>query len=441
MAIFQDIRSGEDAVRASRVFQEVFQEIEDSPKPVVAAVAGHVLGGALELAMACHFRVAAERSRFSMPEVRLGINPGAGGTQRLPRLVGPEAAFEMLLSGQPIDAKRAFGLGLIDAIAPPDELFATAAKIVQEAPGVPRTSRRVDKIANAAANRATIAKAQERAAAAPAEIIAPRKIVEAVRVGLGEVPGPSPLTPGPSPASGRGEPCSFAAGLLAEQEAFRQCMATLAAQNKIYVFCASRQTGKIADIADATPAQISKAGVVGMGTMGTGIAQALLQAGISVTACDENESALVSARQKIQASLAKHVAEGKLASADAERTSALLRTSTDYGQLAGAEIVIEAVFEKPEVKQAVLRRLEEVCPADMLIGSNTSTLDLDQLASRMQHPERLLGMHFFHPAQRMPLLEIVRRQNTPPAALTPRFDSPAAWARRPWWSATGRVSW
>ena len=134
---------------------------------------------------------------------------------------------------------------------------------------MPRTSRRVEKISDAAANRAAIAKAQERAAVAPAEIIAPRKIIEAVRVGLEE---------------------SFAAGLLAEQEAFRQCMATRAAQNKIYIFCASRQTGKIAGLADASPAQITTAGVIGMGTMGTGIAQALMAAGISVTACDESET-------------------------------------------------------------------------------------------------------------------------------------------------------
>jgi 3-hydroxyacyl-CoA dehydrogenase len=421
LAIFQDIRSGEDAVRTSRIFQEAFQEIEDSPKPVVAAVAGHVLGGALELAMACHFRVAAQRSRFSMPEVRLGINPGAGGTQRLPRLVGAEAALEMLLSSRPIDAEEALRLGLIDAIARPDELVSCVADVLRRwvprlaCPTVPsalldepavaphprqwdcRTTRqRMDKIVDAAANRAAIAKAQQRATAGPAEIIAPRKIIEALQAGLEE---------------------SFAAGLLAEQEAFRQCMATRAAQNKIYIFCASRQTGKLAGIDTVPSARIATAGVLGMGTMGTGIAQALLAAGISVTACDENETALSAARQKIQASLEKRVREGKLAPADAERTSALLRTSTDYRQLSGAELVIEAVFEKTEVKQAALGRLEEVCSPETLIGSNTSTLDLDQLAQRMQHPERLLGMHFFHPAQRMPLLEIVRRETTPLAEI------------------------
>ena len=184
-----------------------------------------------------------------------------------------------MLRSVPINAERALHLGLIDAIAPSDELLSSAAELVRQASEIPRTSRRVEKIADAAANRAAIAEAQERAAAAPAEIIAPRKIVEAVRVGLEQ---------------------SFTAGLLAEQEAFRQCMDTRAAQNKIYIFCASRQTGKIAGVADTPPARITTAGVVGMGTMGTGIAQALLQAGLSVVACDENETALAAADKRLK---------------------------------------------------------------------------------------------------------------------------------------------
>ncbi|MGD0897154.1 MAG: enoyl-CoA hydratase-related protein, partial [Thermoguttaceae bacterium] len=294
LEIFQKIRGGEDAVRTSRIFQEAFQKVEDSAKPVVAAVAGHVLGGALELAMACHFRVAAEGSRFSMPEVRLGINPGAGGTQRLPRLVGVEAALDILLTAQPIDARRALALGLIDAVCQPEMLVPRAAEILQSASKVPRTSRHVEKLAETAAQRAAFAKADQRAAAGRPEIIAPGKIVEAVRVGVEE---------------------SFQAGLLREQEAFKDCMATLATQNKIYVFCASRKTGRI-DRLPAPPSSVSsvgpfcrkglerqtdvagaqsparqagptKAAVLGMGTMGTGIAQALIAAGIAVVACDE----------------------------------------------------------------------------------------------------------------------------------------------------------
>jgi 3-hydroxyacyl-CoA dehydrogenase len=400
LAIFQEMRCGEDALRASRVFQEVFQEIEGSDKPVAASVAGHVLGGALELAMACHFRVAARGSRFSMPEVNLGINPGAGGTQRLPRLVGTETALDMLLGGRSLDAQQALAVGLIDAVAAGDELPARAAGLLQAASQARRTSQRVEKVQDAAANRAALAKAEALAAAVRPEIIAPRKIIEALRVGLEE---------------------SFQAGLRRESEAFRECMATPAARNKIYVFCASRQTAKISGDPEGTPAgipaRITRAAVLGMGTMGTGIAQALMAAGIRVAACDEKQAALDRATQKIRASLENRVRQGKLTAGQADETAALLCTSTDCRQMGDAQIVVEAVFEDVDVKRAAIARLEQVCSAETLIASNTSTIDLDALAADMRHPQRLLGMHFFHPAQRMPLVEVVRREATEPPLL------------------------
>ena len=441
LEIFQEIRSDDDAAAASRTFQEAFQEIEDSPKPVIAAVAGHVLGGALELAMACHFRVADPQSRFSMPEVRLGINPGAGGTQRLPRLVGPEAAIEMLLTGQAIDAQRAMNLGLIDAISSVDTTGATAG-LSSSVPGttvglpncVPgtagqassgtrpgsadalvacaaevlrawkggsadatlsarRTGRRADKVQDTAVNGRALARAEELFATVRPEIIALRQITEAVRVGLEQ---------------------SFQAGLLYEQEAFRQCMRTPAAKNKVYVLCASRQTAKTAGPVTASPTRIARAAVVGAGTMGTGIAQALIVAGIATVVCDESEAALSAANRKIQASLDSRVRQGRLTAAEAQQTAGLLITSTDWQPIAGVQGVIEAVFENIEVKRTVIARLEEICSPDTIIASNTSTINLDVLAQRMQHPERLVGMHFFHPAQRMPLVEVIRREATSP---------------------------
>ena len=302
LAIFQDIHGDEDAVHASRTFQEIFQEIEDSPKPVVAALAGHVLGGALELAMACHFRVAAERSRFSMPEVRLGINPGAGGTQRLPRLVGVEAALEMLLSGESIDAQRALGLGLIDAIATHDELLACAAEVLRPealakpvAPNVsvvPRTSQVAEKVADVKANRAAIAKAQKRAAAAPAGNYCPAEDRRSRPSRFGAI------VRGGAVGRARGVPPVHGHPRGAEQDLHLLCQP------------ADRQTGRHR-CRSAGP--ITTAGVLGMGTMGTGIAQALMAAGISVTACDESAAALAAARQKIQTSLERRVRDGKLA--------------------------------------------------------------------------------------------------------------------------------
>ncbi|MHB8970505.1 MAG: 3-hydroxyacyl-CoA dehydrogenase NAD-binding domain-containing protein [Pirellulaceae bacterium] len=424
LAVFREIESVEDAMRVSQIFQAAFQEIEDSPKPVVAALAGHVLGGALELAMACHFRVAAQGSRFSMPEVRLGINPGAGGTQRLPRLVGPEVAIDMLLSAQPIDAERALALGLVTAVCAPDMLVSCAASVCSSsahsasadstdatacrsscnAGGLTevafrKTSQRNERIRDAAANRAAFAKADKLIAAGRPEIIAPRKIAEVVRIGIEQ---------------------SFEAGLRGEQVAFGQCMDTRAARNKIYLFCASRQAAKSSDQAGQHGAEspatvrIARAGVLGMGTMGTGIAQALVAAGISVTACDESQAALDRADQKIRDSLSGRVRQGKLTAAQAEQMAGRLRVTTDWQSLADAQLIVEAVFEDAQVKRAAIGRLEAVCAAETLIATNTSTLNLDLLAADMQRPERFVGMHFFHPAQHMPLVEIIRRDVTPP---------------------------
>ena len=222
LADFQAIQSGDDAVRMAATFQEAFQEIEDSARPVIAAVAGNVLGGALELAMACHHRIAAEGSKFGLPEIKLGINPGAGGTQRLPRLVGLPAALEMLLSGAPIDARRALALGLIEQICPGESLVAARGgwRRPQQ-----KTRERMEKIHDLGASAAAFARAEETLAAARPEIIAPRTILAAVRAGLEE---------------------SFAAGLRAEREGFRQCMATPATQNKFYIFTATRLAGKVA---------------------------------------------------------------------------------------------------------------------------------------------------------------------------------------------------
>jgi 3-hydroxyacyl-CoA dehydrogenase len=190
-------------------------------------------------------------------------------------------------------------------------------------------------------------------------------------------------------------------------------MASRATQNKIYVFSASRQTAKIPELQSAAAARITEAGVLGMGTMGAGIAQAMVAAGLRVTACDQSQSALEAGAARIRGSLQRRVAQGKLAAQDAEAAWARLATSIDVQSLAGAELVVEAVFEDVAVKRAAIARLEAVCPAGTIIASNTSTINLDVLAEGMRHPERLVGLHFFHPAQQMPLVEVVRCRATP----------------------------
>jgi len=392
MNIFREITKAEDAVRVSRVFQEAFAAVEDSKKPVAAAMAGKVMGCALELASACHYRTCTKNTTFCMPEVEFGINPGAGGTQRLPRLVGLEAALRMLLTAEAINAARSAELGLVDIVCDRGELLESACALIQSPGPPPKTSVRTDKISDSTANDAAFEHAEKMLVKCRPEIRAPRKIVEAVKVGLAE---------------------SFEAGLLEEQKAFAECMDTLATQNKIYVFFATRGTSKIAGLETAQIARIGSAAVVGMGTMGAGIAQALIMAGLPVVVLDDDKSVLEKGRNRIEESIARRVDRGNLAHEDAETQLALLSTTTDGENIANADLVIEAVFEDIVVKRSVLAKIEAVCRADTIIASNTSTISLDRLAEGMAHPNRLVGMHFFNPAHRMPLVEVIRRDATP----------------------------
>ncbi len=393
VGLFRRIASADDAVHISRVFQQTFQALEDSPKPVVAAVAGNVMAGALELAMACHFRVAESRARFSMQEIQLAINPGAGGTQRLPRLVGLPKALHMLLTAEPIGADEALEAGLVDAVCPGEELLETARKLAASAPGPRPTTRRTDRLHDPATHEAAFDEAEKRAAAMPPEIAAARTILDAVWAGLEE---------------------SVAAGMVREQTGFAHCMGTAAAQNKIYLFFATRETAKVPDLAKAEPLPVGRAAVIGMGAMGSGIAQALVTAGVSVVARDESEAALAKGSERIRRSIEKRVSAGRLSRAAADAMLGRLNTTTGWDAIADADadLVVEAVFEDVDLKRSVLGQIERVCRPEVVVASNTSTISLDALAEALDRPERLVGMHFFNPAQRMPLVEIIRREGT-----------------------------
>lgn len=392
VGMFREISTADEAKNASRIFQDAFQEVEDSSKTVVAAVSGRLMGGAVELAMACHFRVCDSDTRFSMPEVNLGINPGAGGTQRLPRLIGLEKAFPMLLTAKQVNADEALAMGLVDAVCDADQLMNRALEILDSGLEPVRTGSRTDKIQNHEENALAFQKARELLAGVRPELIAPARIIKAVETGVEK---------------------SFEAGLLMEQEIFAECMATLATRNKIYLFFATRDTGKMSDTSDVKPREISQAAVIGMGSMGTGIAHALIIGGVPVIVRDTEQSFLDKSVGRVSRSIEKRVQSGKLSQARADDMLSLLSTTTDWQGIAGADLVIEAVFEETEVKRAVIRRIEETCSTDTIIASNTSTISLDTLAEGMRNPERLMGMHFFNPAQTMPLVEIIRRETTP----------------------------
>ncbi|MBI5393926.1 MAG: enoyl-CoA hydratase/isomerase family protein [Verrucomicrobia bacterium] len=390
VAMFRDIKSDADAVRISRVFQEAFQEIEDSVKPVTAAVAGKMMGGALELAMACHSRVCARGTLFSMPEVNLGINPGAGGTQRLPRLIGVEAALKMLLTGQPINAAEALKLGLVDAVCEPGELLSHAVGVQASACSASPRKTRDRSFANV-----SFSEAEKLVTRARPELIAASVILECVRTGVEQ---------------------SFDAGLRAEQELFARCMATLATRNKIHIFFATRDTAKAPELAGVASHPVARVAVIGMGSMGTGITQAILQAGFPfpVIALDENASALQKGQQRIRESFEKRVAQGKLSPEGLAATLERLSATTDWSEIGKAGLVIEAVFEDLAVKRAVLANIERAVSADAIIASNTSTISFDALADGMRRPQRLVGLHFFNPAHAMPLLEVIRHAAAAP---------------------------
>lgn len=391
--VFTEIKDATEAARVSRVYQEALGVIEDCGVPAVAAVAGNVMGCALELAMACHYRVCDEATRFSSPEARLGINPGAGGTQRLPRLVGVGPALDMMLTGRSIKAPQAKEMGLVDAVCSRGQLVERARELIATSSSPIRTCDRIDRIDDAAANEAAFKQARMSLARVRREVIAPAGIIECVRKGIDE---------------------SFDVGLVAEQTTFGACMETEATRNLIHLFFASRRVGRAPE---AESVRIKSPAVVGMGSMGTGIAHALIISGYPVVVLDENDEALERGVSKIRASIDKRVGEGKLARGRADTMLGLITTTTSWNDLSGADIVIEAVFEKIEVKTAALAQIENACSPETLIASNTSMLSFDDLARGMTYPERLVGMHFFNPAHAMPLVEIIRRDETPDSVI------------------------
>jgi 3-hydroxyacyl-CoA dehydrogenase len=394
--LFQEVHGDEDAIRLSETFQDAYRQIEEVDKPVVAVLAGTVVGGALELALACHQRVAVRDARFRMPEVTLGINPGAGGTQRLPRLIGLQPALRMLLRAEVVPANLALQWGLVDALATREDLFDQAAECLRRQPEPIRTLWRTDKIADRQACEAALRQAESSLPADRPDGIAPQQILQAVRTGVMQ---------------------TLQEGLLAERTAFARCMATRAAQNHIYLFFATRAAGKVPELENVASLPIRRVGVVGMGTMGTGITHALALAGVPVVALDTNPDALHRGRQRIAESLDRWVRLGRLDTGRAEQLLGSIRTTTDAADLARVDLVIESAFEELAVKRRVLEALESVCSPDAILATNTSTLSLDDLAAGMRRPERLVGLHFFNPAHRMPLVEIIRRDGIAPPVL------------------------
>ncbi len=385
---------------ASPTLSELLPAIENSPKPVLAAIHGTALGGGLEVALACHYRCAVPTALFGLPEVKLGLLPGAGGTQRLPRVVGVPAALEMITSGEPIAAPAALAQGLLDEIVPGELLsgaLACAERLLREKRPLRKLRDLTDKIAAAARQPALFADFRKALARRARGNEAPLRCVDAVEAAV---------------------TLPFDEGLKRERELFAQAMASPQSAALRHVFFAEREVAKVPGVPRDTPALPVKQGaVLGAGTMGTGIAMNFANAGIPVLLLDMQPALVEKGMGLIRANYASTVSKGRLSQAEMDARLARITATVDVERAATADLVIEAVFEELALKQEVFGRLGKLCRPDAVLASNTSTLDVNAIAAATARPERVLGMHFFSPANVMRLLEIVRGRQTAPEAL------------------------
>ena len=374
--------------RAEPTLPTVIAIVEASEKPVIAAIGGSCMGGGLELALGCHFRVAAPHAQIALPEVRLGLLPGAGGTQRLPRAIGVEAALNMIVSGASTPCERFGGTALFDAIVDGDVLQAALAFASSERAGQRPLPRVRDIVIDYPQADALFQFARNTVRAIARGFPAPLKCIEAVAAAVA---------------------MPFDEGLRFERELFIQLAQTPESRALRHAFFAERAAAKIPDIPSGTaPRPINAAAVIGAGTMGSGIAICLLDAGVAVTVLETKQEALDKGMATIRAHYDKALAKGRLAAGDAERRIGMLKPTLDYDDLAGADLIIEAVFEDLAVKKQVFERLDAVAKPAAILASNTSTLDLNRIAGFTARPQNVVGMHFFSPANVMKLLEVVR---------------------------------
>lgn len=377
-------------------FNTALARIENAAKPVIAALNGPALGGGLELAMACHYRVAAKSAQVGQPEVTLGLIPGAGGTQRLPRLAGLERAMEMIAYGEPVSAPQALAAGILDRVSETDALSAAIA-LANEGVAVRRTCDRISQLSDGTAAESLAALFTEAAARRLPRQTAPVAAVECVA------------------AAAR---LGFEAGLEFERKKFEQALEGEQARALMHVFFAERGTGRAPDLAAGErPAEIRTAAVAGAGTMGAGIAMCFANAGLPVLLADSSEEHLERGLANIRRNYEAAARKGRLTAEQVEARMALIRPVRGFDGFETADIVVEAVFEELAVKQHVFRELDLAAKPGAVLATNTSTLDIDAIAAATRRPESVLGMHFFSPANVMRLVEVVSGKATAPAAI------------------------
>ena len=380
---------------------EVQEFIEDSNKPVIAAIHGTALGGGLEVALTCHYRIAVPSAKCGLPEVNLGLLPGAGGTQRLPRVVGVEKALQMVTSGQHVSAKECQKIGLVDEISKEDNLrgdsISFAKKIVSENRPLIKISEMNDKVEAARGNENIFKDFRNSIARKSRGFLAPEYNIQCIEAAVNK---------------------SFSDGIKVERKLFMELVTSTQSAAQRYAFFAQRQVAKIPDIGPDTETKPFKSvGVIGAGTMGGGISMNFANVGIPVTIIEQNQERLDKGLDIIRKNYENTANKGRITFDDVEKRTSLIHGSTNINDLANCDVIIEAVFENMKLKKDIFKELDNIVKKDAILATNTSALDVNEIAAITSRPESVIGLHFFSPANVMRLLEIVRGEKTSKSVL------------------------
>jgi 3-hydroxyacyl-CoA dehydrogenase/enoyl-CoA hydratase/carnithine racemase len=394
----QTVKEREDIYPNVLKMAQFLNQMETGPKPLVAAINGNCLGGGLETAMVCHYRVAAKGVNLGQPEVQIGLIPGAGGTQRLPRLIGLPNATEMITTGKPIKSEKAHMRGLVDEVVPQEQLLETALKAARRFISgelniwIRMTRNRNDRLPSAAEKTAFVNYSKFMAAQKAKGYIAPFKAIDALEKGLSY---------------------DIEADIEKEVDLFCDCAVSEVAKNLINIFLNTRAAGKLPRIKDMEAAKIKKVAMLGGGVMGSGIINLLLNGGFETVLWDINDNAIEKAIAAMRKTYDYPIKKKKMTEADLDgMIQKLLTTTTSLEDLKDMDLIIEAVLEDMDIKQDIWKKLEGICRPDVVFGTNTSALPITEMASILADPGRMIGMHFFNPAHRMMLLEIICAEKT-----------------------------
>lgn len=372
---------------------EVVTRIENCTKPVIAALHGTALGGGLEIALGAHYRMAVPKARVGLPEVLIGVLPGAGGTQRLHRIVGIAPSIDIMTTGRQVGAAEAMKIGILDRLAEGDLLedaLAYGAELIASGAGPRMTRDRTDALGDDATNQATLAAAREQVAKKARGLYSPARIVDCVEFALSN---------------------NFEDGTVYERNAFMECLATPHCKGLIHAFFAERASAKVPEADRAAPRKLESLGIIGGGTMGAGITVAALDAGLPVIMIERDADSIARGQANVEKVYDRLVSKGRMTADKKAAVMARYTPSTNYADLGDVDMIIEAVFEEMSVKKAVFTELDKVAKPGAVLASNTSYLDIDEIASATSRPRDVLGLHFFSPANIMKLLEIVIPSN------------------------------